>query len=104
MGLSVGLVNNLGQSVGLICGLIMVQCLGIYVGFIMVIEVMGGMIPPPLLDFLINPYIFITSTKAINNTEISKRKISIQIFFLSGNRYTSYGSGSPPLPYLIDIE
>ena len=89
--LSVGLVNNLGQSVGLILGLIVGQCLGLDVGFSMVIEVMEGMIHLTLPNFLINTYIVITTTKTTKTTEISKRKIIIQSFFLSGNRYTSYG-------------
>ena len=77
VGLSLGLVNNLRQSVGLILGLIVGQCLGLDVGFSMIIEVMEGVRPLSLLNFLINPYIFITTTKATNTTEISKRKISI---------------------------
>ena len=83
VGLSVELVNNLGQSVGLILGLIMGQCLGLDVGFSMIIEVMGGVRPLPLLYFLINDYTFITATKSTNITEISKIKIIIQSFFLS---------------------
>ena len=92
VGLSLELVNNLGQSVGFILGLSMGQCLGLDVGFSMTIEVIGRVRPLPLLDLLITAYILITATKSTNITEITKRKISIQIFFLSGNRYTSYGS------------
>ena len=83
VGLSVELVNNLGQSVGLVLGLIVGQCLGLDVGFSMIIEVMGGVRPLPLLYFLINDYTFITATKSTNITEISKIKIIIQSFFLS---------------------
>ena len=68
VGLSVELVNNLGQSVGFILGLSMGQCLGLDVGFSMVIEVMGGVRPLPLMYFLINAYIVITATKSTNIT------------------------------------
>ena len=68
VGLSMEIIYNLGQSVGLVLGLIMGQCLSLDVGFSTIIEVMVGVIPLPLLDFLINTYIFITATKSINNT------------------------------------
>ena len=68
MGLSVELVNILGQSVWFILGLGVGQCLGMDVGFGMIIEVMVGVRPLPLMDLLINAYIVITATKSTNIT------------------------------------